>query len=404
MRLASILLLLACLAAPLQAAPDARVEDLLRKMTTFYTYLESYSTRARSTTTVVGEGLRAEMTADYDIALQRPHRAALVFRKGFNGLSSVSDGRTVVTYVAFLKQYVETPASGALEDVLRVEVAGALGAATPGALLGDLAGQESFQNVTEGITASRWVGSESVDGAPCQRVSFTRADGEWDLWIQEGDKPLLRRALLRLASEGGEVPMLGPLSSLGESRVTMQSDYSDWQLNPALAADRFAFTPPPGSQRMDLGPSDHGPEASGAPAPPTTLQVLDGGAVDLASLRGKVVMLDFWATWCGPCRTSLPSVARVAQEFPGVEFFAVNLGEDAATARAFLKETGLDVRVALDPSNAIGLAYGVEAIPTTVLIGPDGTIQALHVGAGGDTEARLRRELRTLTSGGRLVK
>jgi thiol-disulfide isomerase/thioredoxin len=117
-------------------------------------------------------------------------------------------------------------------------------------------------------------------------------------------------------------------------------------------------------------------------------------------------MLDFWATWCGPCVQAMPQVEEVAKKFKekGLVFSAVNYGEDAETIKAFLEQAKLDPTVALDEKDEIGPLYKVEGIPQTVLIGKDGTVQVVHVGFGPDLGKMLTKEIEDLLAGKDLAK
>jgi thiol-disulfide isomerase/thioredoxin len=124
------------------------------------------------------------------------------------------------------------------------------------------------------------------------------------------------------------------------------------------------------------------PAAVGAPVPATELTLLDGSNVTLEQLAGQPVLLNFWATWCVPCRAELPALAGVAAAHADADLavIAVNLHEDAELAGAFLERIRVDLPAALDPDGALARAYGVVNLPTSILIGPDGTIVARHVG------------------------
>lgn len=141
------------------------------------------------------------------------------------------------------------------------------------------------------------------------------------------------------------------------------------------------------------------PGAHAAPAPPITAAsfVLPGreGVVDLAAFRGKVVYLDFWASWCGPCRASFPWMTHLARTHAAdsLVVIAVNLDKDRALADAFLSDHPAGFRVAFDPSGRTAEAYKVSAMPTSFLIGRDGTVLMRHAGFDARRTADVERRI-----------
>lgn len=106
------------------------------------------------------------------------------------------------------------------------------------------------------------------------------------------------------------------------------------------------------------------------------------GTVCLDSLRGHVVYLDFWASWCGPCRASVPWMSTLARRYRerGVEVVGVNLDKDRALAMAMLAEHPAAFTVAFDPLGAVAAAYQVRVMPTSFVIAKDGTVRVRHAG------------------------
>jgi peroxiredoxin len=120
----------------------------------------------------------------------------------------------------------------------------------------------------------------------------------------------------------------------------------------------------------------------GFSAPGFTLETLDGETVTLADFRGKVVVVNFWATWCLPCRTEMPALERAwnALQDNGLVILAVNLQESPGHVSAFVKELGLTFPVLLDRNGAAFDQYQVQLYPTTFFIGRDGIIQEVVFG------------------------
>ena len=124
----------------------------------------------------------------------------------------------------------------------------------------------------------------------------------------------------------------------------------------------------------------------GKPAPAFSLQTVQGKDMSLAKEKGNVVVLDFWATWCPPCRESLPHLNSLHENKElsdkGLKVYAVNLKEDKDTAKNYIDSNKLSFPVPLDKVGAVAQKYQVRGIPTTVVVGRDGKIAKVFVGSG----------------------
>ncbi len=121
----------------------------------------------------------------------------------------------------------------------------------------------------------------------------------------------------------------------------------------------------------------------GAPVPDFELQDLDGKAVKLSSYRGEAVLVNFWATWCGPCQAEMPLLQDRYTTYhdSGLEILAVNIGEDVDTVRPFIENLGLGFSILLDPDLEVNDSYRVLGYPTTIAVDRDGNVVDVHVGA-----------------------
>lgn len=121
--------------------------------------------------------------------------------------------------------------------------------------------------------------------------------------------------------------------------------------------------------------------AVGSPALDFQLTALDGKQYQLSDLKGKVVLINFWATWCQPCREEMPLIQSTADRFSSdLIVLGVNDDEDRETVTQFVQEIGLKFPVLLDPGEKVTTLYQIRGFPTTFVLDRDGIVRAMHIG------------------------
>jgi peroxiredoxin len=346
--------------------------------------------------TEVSETLRAE----------RPNRLAFGYETAGQRYLLASDGKEMSTYLGGrFNRYLERPApetwQGIVDDRLAVVIMTSNGDLLTPAFVSD----EPVARLLASVDSAKYGGIASLDGAKCHLISAVGQGVDWQMWIDAGEQPLVRK----FVCQSPESPARAKAAA-AQPDFNIVVRYKDWHINPTLAANAFAFNAPEGATKANSlaelvgeSPEEEPQHPLLAKAAPTVkLDLLGGGKLDLAALKGKnVVILDFWATWCGPCQQAMPIIEKVAEEYKkkGVLLYAVNIEESAEDVQKFVDDAKLRVAVALDKDGAVARAYEANAIPQTVLVGKDGTVQVVHVGLSADLERELKTELDALVAG-----
>jgi peroxiredoxin len=135
-----------------------------------------------------------------------------------------------------------------------------------------------------------------------------------------------------------------------------------------------------------------------AGAPDFTLPSLDGPNLRLQEQRGHVVMINFWATWCGPCRVEMPHLSRLYEKYRGSGFtvLAVNIDEDPHKAASLAKQLGMKFPVLLDSEKKVSRLYDLSTMPSTVLVDRDGRVRYVHRGYRDGYEETYDKQIREL--------
>lgn len=153
--------------------------------------------------------------------------------------------------------------------------------------------------------------------------------------------------------------------------------------------DFLAIDAPPDSSAPNsdpLGTSIYAPE-KGSFAPEFELESLSGDPVSITSFRGKAVLLNFWATWCGPCRVEMPALqARHEQFGDKLAVIAIDFDEPKDAVQAFADELGLTFTMLLDPGGEVQNVYRVRGYPTSVFLDENGVVQIVHIGIMSDDQ------------------
>jgi peroxiredoxin len=141
--------------------------------------------------------------------------------------------------------------------------------------------------------------------------------------------------------------------------------------------------------------------STGQKAPGFRLPGLRGDTVSLASYPGKVVLIDFWAQWCEPCKKELPELERLSKEFAGkdVVVLSVNIDKSRDNAERLAKQLGITFPVGLDPAGSVASTYDLPKMPTSFVVDKKGVVRFVHEGFEGSGDVdRFRRELTELSN------
>ena len=326
-------------------------------------------------------------------AVERPNHFALVLTKG-QGVSVVN-GEKLYEFHSGAGRYQMGEARATIADALSSKVLPYANFSQGIGLLVEALSADPTDKVFEMFSSVALVGEEEVGGVKAKKVRVVREQMPTDYWFAVDSSRLLKFApdLMTGLAAKGRTPPPGV-----ELAVTIT--FKNWSYD-AAAAGAFAITPPSDAELVDDLFAEPPHPILGKQSPKFETTSLDGKPVRLEDLAGKVVMLDFWATWCGPCVAALPKISATAKKYEdkGVVFYAVNQQEEPSIIKEFLAAQKLNVPVALDLEGKLGAAFAVEGIPQTVIIDKNGKVQVVHVGAGENIGEELAKELDAVLAG-----
>lgn len=419
--------------ADLDAEPDPEALALLQAVAGHVGEAEQVSVRIETHTVIHGMGQQHDDRGVLEMAIDRPQQLALRHDEGGHQQMVIVDGNHYYEHTTATNRYTRNAAPPSIDALFDADpTAGAQDAtllAHLRPLLQPLVTQRGFEHFHENfLVEAEDHGEVALDGEPHRRLRLLIGDKyhahdhlHWelpiDVWLTTDEQPLPRRLTFDLGAMGGDGP-----GQATEARI--DAEFHDWRINDGFgeaedaaegeASSPFAFTPPADAEEsdalFDMAAASGGQfeDLLGEPAPEFELPLLEGGSMSLAehTAEEEIVILDFWATWCGPCIEAMPELLGVQADYADedVVFYAINLREPAEQVSRFIDQQGWeDLQVPMDSDGSIAREYEVVGIPQTVIIGPDGTVQAVHRGFTRDLRQRLGGELDELLAGGSLA-
>ncbi len=369
---------LAVLAPALLSADDGPERELLRRVAANYRQAMRFHLAGEIHAELQTQDRHQSNDATFSVAMDGKGRVHDELGHPTAGMIRVSDGTQTWLYLARFNQYShksEVPKTQDELDSTRVSAMGGMVAV----LLG------TYRGLANAVSEVRALPDEAIpwNSEPRRcRVLEVRYRGGGPpgfpgtprmFWIDEERLVVLQqRTVLKVNVRGDST-----------AQQTETYVFDRVSLDQPLPDSLFSFRPPPGAKQVEqFSQSGQDTDLSGQMAADFTLSDLAGKKHNLKNQRGKVVMLDFWASWCGPCRRQMPAVDKLYQEFKkkGLVVYAVNQRESSEKARSYLEQYKYTTTALLDQKGEVGTQYKVQGIPTLVIIDRQGKIVAHFVG------------------------
>ena len=234
----------------------------------------------------------------------------------------------------------------------------------------------------------------------------------WNLWVTEGKDPKPLRLLVDLTTmlrENAHMQM--PAGVTYELRF----DFLTWRITGDVDEKLFTYAAPKNATEYEsledyyrqLNDVTANHELEGKKTPSFTAELLSGETISSKKLAGKIVVLDFWATWCAPCMDSMPVLQQACKDASSknVVLLSVNVGEPKEKVEQFVKKQGWKGNIVLDEDMALSKAFKADVIPMTMIISKSGICESIHFGFPGaePMQQRLKDEFEVLAVGGRIA-
>lgn len=383
-------------AASAQDAGEGPAYQLLRKVARSYRSLDEYEAKISVTETMTAGEQKRESVIEGTIRMVRPDRLRVDLTANQRDFTLNCGPEQCFAYFPSTGKFLRWEASENLDPVLTHQtllvMLGELGRPTLLPL-----SSEPYDALTRGVKSARLLPPEPADEGRGRHLVLGLTSGDMDVWVDPETYAITAARMVPTRMIEQLQKALPDVDELSISIRLTQKRSPQKQVEAAT----FEFRPPEGATRVSstVDLLKQGPPKSLVDFDLPALE--EGERWRLSEHRGKVIALDFWATWCPPCRDELPALAEIHEEYAerGLLLLAVNLREDRETVKAFLDRMELDIPVALDRQAAAATKYGVSNLPTLVLIGREGTIEARHTGYRPGDEEKIREEIEALLAG-----
>jgi peroxiredoxin len=357
---------------------DARSEAILRKLANTYKSATSMSAHISADMELQSkDGVKQKLPSLYVVSIAKPNRFSVELISTRGG-KVVSNGKRSEFYFKPANVYMIAPSLPTMmEDFDKHEFKFVTAGSLNLALTRELMEADPYSQILDGVRGVQYIGSDKVDGVDCDHLRMSRVDFDKDIWVEKGDVALLKKVQPDM-TQG-----LTEKAKAAGIKMLLSFLYKDQVLNKSMNDGRFETAHEQGAKYVREFFHEEGAELIGKKAPDVTLNMSDGTKIRLSSLKDRLVVLDFWATWCPPCVMSLPIFAKASEPFKskGVVFMAVNKGEDLKTAKSFFRQNKITCPLVIDDDKStLVSAFNVEGIPCTVFIGRDGIVKGVHVG------------------------
>jgi TonB family protein len=358
-------------------AQPPNAETILNRARDTFTNAKSLEVRAVTVNIITGADFEQTQRSGLIVASEQPGKYRIE-PKGMAGQTIVSDGQQSFTYASYMQQYTKAPVSSSFTEALMSSPAAPLAGLNDGRAPGSatVTGEEELP----------------LDDAPrrCYVVEIKRPkdSGSTKIWADQ-ETFLILKSVTTQHMENWP-PDLGPADIT--TTITVQTA----KVNQPLSPEMFVFVPPATAKLVNNLEFHGGMQKSGLEGKAVTdftLRDLSNHDVQLSGFRGKTVLLDFWATWCGPCREEIPLLQKLQQSNPDLVVVGIDVGEDAKVVEKFVKDQGVSYPILLAGKNAMLNDYGVHSYPTVFVIDREGIIRDSLIGYGSGSEAQLSAAL-----------